>query len=134
MYIQKDSNKGAGAEKTKTIEVTVTRHCIERLKERIMPLRDKDEEAIIKSLNEKLSEGFMYYDENSGATVLRFENMTLIFIIVANNSGTGWNAVTVKHTIWFSHKGNPVKILYKDNNYDIVKRMLANDKESMRRL
>ncbi|MEM0159941.1 MAG: hypothetical protein QXU98_09945 [Candidatus Parvarchaeota archaeon] len=130
MYAQKDRDKNANREKIETIDVRVTWHCIERLKERIQFLRYSDEKAVIESLNKYLSEGTMYYDEGRGAAILWFEGMNSIFILARDQDGMAWDAVTFEHTMWFHKKGKAVKIAYKDNTYNAAKMILrATDRE-----
>ncbi|MEM0201752.1 MAG: hypothetical protein QXR73_01055 [Candidatus Micrarchaeaceae archaeon] len=116
MEAQKNHNKNNKAENTKTVEVVVTRHCMERLKERLLLLRDIDDEAVIAKLNMQLSEGIMYSAEDRNAVMLEFEGMNSRFVLVGEQDGI-YYAVTFEHSVsrGFPKKGKEIKIKYKNN-------------------
>ncbi|MEM0154789.1 MAG: hypothetical protein QW814_03065 [Methanothrix sp.] len=90
----------------------VTWHCIERLKERFMPLRGKDESSVLSNLNSQLSEGILYKDGDRGAYLLGFEEANFRFVVVEDIKDGSYHAVTFEHSMKYPKKGKNVKVKY----------------------
>jgi hypothetical protein len=91
--------------------LVVTVHCIERLRERLMPLRGADESSVMSNLNSQLSEGILYKDGDRRAYLLGFEGANFRFVVVDTEDGM-YRAVTFEHSIRYPKKGKAARVKY----------------------
>ena len=106
---QNNASKKLSAKMEMTLVVTM--HCIERLRERFIFLREADESSVMSNLNSQLSEGILYKDGSSGAFMLGFEGVNFRFVVVDTKDGL-YRAVTFEHSIKYPKSGKPASIKY----------------------
>jgi len=97
--------------KQKEINVVITFHCVERMRERLTFISDDSYEQIIERLGKQLSEGFIRHNPRSNSVFLGFENVGFVFILKQIAPST-YNAVTFKHKLKPVDKGTNVKVSY----------------------
>ncbi|MCL4388047.1 hypothetical protein M1567_02755, partial [Candidatus Marsarchaeota archaeon] len=86
--------------------LVVTMHCIDRLRERLIFLRETDESLVMSNLNSQLSEGILYKDGSRGAFLLGFEGVNFRFVVVDTKDGL-YRAVTFEHSLKYPKAGKP---------------------------
>ncbi|OJI07941.1 MAG: hypothetical protein BK997_01420 [Candidatus Micrarchaeum sp. ARMAN-1] len=91
--------------------LVVTMHCIDRLRERLIFLREADESFVMSNLNSQLSEGILYKDGSRGALLLGFEGVNFRFVVVDTKDGL-YRAVTFEHSVKYPKGGKSASIKY----------------------
>lgn len=91
--------------------VIITRHCAERLKERIAYLREAEEGLVMSKLNFQLSKGILYEEGERNVLLLGFDNTNFRFVVVDDKNGL-YHAVTFEHSMRFPRKGKEVNVKY----------------------